>query len=398
MPLFKYLAALPGESAREIQIEAENPTEALNKLRSRRLVPVRFFGETEPTPTGFLANRKKIDTYDFTVQLSPLLAANIPLERALGIIAEGCRNGDQKEFVNALRQGLHEGKKFSGLVRSYGKAFPGFYANLVESGEESGCLGEVVEELRKFMEENKEMREFIISSSIYPAVVFGVTILVSLLMFIVFIPRFSQIFLDMGRELPGSMVFLMSLSGFLQWAWWLVPLALYLVWRMCKWRFGEARLQEWRSRVLLTTPVLGPLVIQLELGKFIRTMAILISNHVEIIRTVKISTRVIQNRVLRSSFDSLEGRLKGGHKLSEGLHDNPYLPPGLTAKLRVGEESGSVGPMLTKSAEQLESGSRRQIKRLLSMFEPLVIVFLALVVMVVVVSIFLAIMEMNSAE
>ena len=119
------------------------------------------------------------------------------------------------------------------------------------------------------------------------------------------------------------------------------------------------------------------------------------STHVDIIRTVRISIRVIQNQVIRASFSDLERRLKGGEKLSASLSNNPFLPPGLASKIRVGEESGTVGPMLTRSADHIEEGTRRKVKRLLSLFEPVVIVFLAMMVLIVVVSIFMAIMELN---
>jgi len=134
------------------------------------------------------------------------------------------------------------------------------------------------------------------------------------------------------------------------------------------------------------------------MGKFVRTLAILISNHVDIIKTVRIAVKVIQNPLIRSSFNDLEGKLKSGLKLSAALEANEFLPKGLASRLRVGEESGTSGDMLMKAAGHVEEDTRRQIKRLLSMFEPLVIVGLALVVMTVVLAIFMAIMELNSVE
>ena len=125
-------------------------------------------------------------------------------------------------------------------------------------------------------------------------------------------------------------------------------------------------------------------------------MAILISNHVEIIRTVKISGRIIVNPVVSESFKDIDRKLKGGEKLSAALRGNRFVPPTLVPMLRVGEESGTVGEMLIKIAGNLENDTRLKIKRLLSLFEPAVIVFLAVVVLVVVVSIFVAMMEINS--
>ena len=130
--------------------------------------------------------------------------------------------------------------------------------------------------------------------------------------------------------------------------------------------------------------------------KYIRTLAILIGNHVEIIRTMKISEKIIGNPVIAEHFSDIGRKLKGGAKLSAALSTNPYLPSSMPPMLRVGEESGTVGEMLDRIATHLENDTRLKIKRLLSLFEPAVIVFLAVMVLIVVVSIFVSMMELNS--
>ncbi len=397
MSVYRYIAVAPGNAPGEVLIEADNEKEALSKLRSRQLRPIRYCGEVdEDGGRSFSLHRKKINTFEFTRQLAPLLDSFIPLERALGIIADSTSEKDQRDFVNSLRQGLHEGKKFSELVRQHGKLFPGYYANLIESGEETGCLPDVVRELHKFMGESKELKDFVVSSSIYPLAILSITLIVTVLLFTVFVPRFSKIFLDMGRDLPPTMEMLTGVSTFFAWAWWLIPLSLVLIFFGLRAMLGENELR-WRwSKFMLKLPLLGRVMIDLEMCKYIRTLAILISNHVEIIRTVRISGRIISNPVIARAFDGIDRKLKGGDKLSGAFRDNPFLPTSLTPMLRVGEESGTVGEMLVKIAENLENDTKLKIKRLLSLFEPAVIVFLAGVVLIVVVSIFIAMMEINS--
>jgi len=396
MSVYRYIAVSPGAKPSEVLIEAENEKEALSKLRSRQLSPIRYCGEVgEDGGKRFSLRRKRIDTFEFTRQLSPLLDSYIPLERALGIIADSTKEKDQRDFVNSLRQGLHEGKKFSELVRQHGKLFPGYYANLIESGEETGCLPDVVRELHKFMGESKELKDFVVSSSIYPLAILSVTLIVTILLFTVFVPRFSKIFIDMGRDLPPTMVMLTDVGTFMLWSLLAIPLG-FLAWLLLRHFFGAAELRWHWSKILLKIPLLGQVMIDLEMCKYIRTLSILIANHVEIIRTVRIAGRIISNPVIARSFDGVDRKLKGGDKLSGAFRDNPYLPHSLTPMLRVGEESGTVGEMLIKIAGNLENDTRLKIKRLLSLFEPAVIVFLALVVLVVVVSIFVAMMEINS--
>lgn len=397
MGLYKYIVASRNEGSREILIEADSPAEALNKIRSRRLTPVRCLGEAEVGKGGFsLFHRTKIDTFVLTRQLAPLLNSYIPLERALGIIADSTDEPEQKAFVNGLRQGLHEGKKFSELVRSNGSLFPDYYANLVESGEESGCLPDVVSQLYKFMAESKELRGFLISSSIYPAVILSVTLLVVILMFTVFVPRFVTIFEDMGRETPGSMNFLLGLSGFFKWAWWMIPLVI-VAGRFALIRgMGRREYDETMAAFKLRIPLIGPISASLEVCRCLRTMAIMTANHVEIIRTVRIAGRIIHNPVVAKPFQPIADRLKGGERLSAALQGNPYVPRETTPMLRVGEESGNLGEMLMRIADNLETDTRSRIKRLLSLFEPAVILFLAACVLLVVVSIFSAMMELNA--
>ncbi|MBR2344930.1 MAG: type II secretion system F family protein [Lentisphaeria bacterium] len=394
MALYKYIAAKPGHTPEEIIIEGANEKEALAKLRLRGMTPVRFAGIEDAGKSRF--GGRRADVFEFTRQLTPLLGANIPLEQSLAIISEGSGDQEQKEFVNSLRQGLHEGKRFSELVRSYGSLFPSYYANLIESGEETGCLPEVTAELYKFMSESKETRDFIVSSSIYPCVIFSVVLVVSVVLFAVFVPHFAKIFADMGRELPGSMRILVAIGGFFKWAWWLIPLIFTGTYFYLRYHFG---IEKWKlilGRLLIKIPVFGRIVIDLEMCKYLRTLAILVGNHVEIIRTVRIAGRIISNPAVAAGFDGIDRKLKSGEKLSAALKGNEFVPRSTASMLRVGEESGQVGEMLASIAGNLEVDTRTRIKRLLGLFEPAVIIFLAVIVLGVVVAIFVSMMEINS--
>ena len=400
MALYKYLAAAPGQKAQEILIEADNQKESINKLRARKMRPIRYMGEASITGSNgkfkFLSGRSGIDTFTFTRQLAPLLSAYIPLERALGIIADGAEDPRQKAFVNSLRQGLHEGKKFSELTRSHGSLFPDYYANLIETGEESGCLPEVLNQLYKFMSESKDLKGFIISSAIYPSVILSVTVIVVTLLFTVFVPKFAGVFADMGRATPPSLNRLIAVSAFAKWAWWLIPLLIFAGCMLYIQMYGKDKFNYKISQLRLKIPMIGRITSDLEMCRYIRTLSIMTSNHVEIIKTVKIAGRIIHNPVIAVQFKSIVSRLKGGEKLSATLQGNPYVPKEMVPMLRVGEESGNVGDMMVRIAENLEADTRAKIKRLLALFEPVVILILAGAVLMVVVSIFTAMMDMNS--
>ena len=159
---------------------------------------------------------------------------------------------------------------------------------------------------------------------------------------------------------------------------------------------GEDRWQTGKSRFMLSLPLFGRILADLEMCRYLRTLAIMLANHVEIIRTVRIAERIIRNPVIARSFRGLADKIRGGAKLSAAIKDNPFVPGEMAPMLRVGEESGTVGEMLGNIADNLEADTRMKIKRLLSLFEPAVIVFLAAAVLIVVASIFMAMMDLNA--
>ena len=266
---------------------------------------------------------------------------------------------------------------------------------MIETGEESGCLPEVTRELRRFLKESKEFREFVLTSSIYPAIVISVTFLVVVLLFTVFIPRFAKIFEELGREMPFLTRSMLGVGNLMQSVWWLWPLLIaggIILYRRSR-RAG--RLKAAKDRFLLRLPLLGGIIVAVQTGRFLRTLSIMVKNHVQLLPAVRISRKVIENDVIRESFASVEERLRGGSRLSVILSASPYMPPGSIAMLKIAEESGEIGEMLERIAEESEEDIRVRVKRLLAFLEPGIILVLAGVVLLVVLSIFLAIMDMN---
>lgn len=397
MPLFKYKVSSPDGRSSEILIEGDSQSDSLARLRSRNLIPLEFKGEADSARAAgsFSLFKKDIDVYAFTNSLVPLLKAHIQLEKALGIIAEGQEKESTANIIAELRRGLHEGKKFSALIRDQGNRFPPIYSNLVEAGEETGSMVEVMSELQRFLNERKEMRDFLITSSIYPAVILSVSSTVVLLLFTVFLPRFSKIFLEMGRELPLPTKIMLSFSSFIHTFWWIIPIliiaAIVFFSRVKK---GGSEKDIW-DKITIKLPIFGKLIQSMEISRFIRTLAVLINNHVHLLTAVRIASRIIGNRTISESLAAITHELKGGSRLSMTLEKSSFIPKIVVQMLRVGEESGAMGDMLNQSAETLEGQLRTKIKRLLALFEPALILILSLVVLAVVLSIFLAIVEMN---
>ncbi len=398
MPLYKFKAADSSGKVSVLIIEGDSDSDALSRLRRRNMTPVASYGVvTGDAAAKFsLFKRDSFNVNEFTDRLVPLLSAHIPLERALGIIANGMEGSSSADVVNSLRRGLHEGKRFSELVRDNGSRFPRLYANLVQTGEETGNLAAVMVELRNFLIASKELKDFIITSSIYPVIILSVTSGVVLLVFTFFIPHFANIFEDMGRELPLLTRILLGISQIFTGLWWLWLLLIAGVLSLWSKRKQDGPIRDRWEKFLLRLPLFGRLICETEMSRFIRTLSILISNHVHLLNTMQIANRVISNKYIAESFDGVANDLKGGKRLSAALSKNPYIPRLAIQMLMIGEESGNQGEMLNHVADELENGLRLRIKRLLAFFEPAMILIMALVIFIVVLAIFLPIMEMNN--
>ena len=188
---------------------------------------------------------------------------------------------------------------------------------------------------------------------------------------------------------------MLGVGNLMQSVWWLWPLLIaggIILYRRSQ-RAG--RLKAAKDRFLLRLPLLGGIIVAVQTGRFLRTLSIMVKNHVQLLPAVRISRKVIENDVIRESFASVEERLRGGSRLSVILSASPYMPPGSIAMLKIAEESGEIGEMLERIAEESEEDIRVRVKRLLAFLEPGIILLLAGVVLLVVLSIFLAIMDMN---
>ena len=336
--------------------------------------------------------KHKFDVKNFADRLNPLLEANIPLEQSLGIIEEGYKNPDDIEVVRHLRNGLHEGKRFSALLREMDDVFPPLFSSLIEVGEESGCLPEVTKELRKFLKESKDFRNFVLTSSIYPAIVISVTFGVLVLLFTVFIPRFAKIFDELGREMPLLTRTMLNIGNVFQTVWWLwFILIIGIIWGIGKYR-NSHWFRLWKSKTALKLPIVNGIVTSIEVSRFIRTLSIMLKNHVKLLLAVTVSKKIFNNLIIAKDFEPIESELYKGDKLSHILKNNQYMPQGSVAMLRIAEESGDLGEMLERIAQESEEETRLKVKRLLAFLEPVVIMILALIVLLVVLSI---LMEMN---
>jgi general secretion pathway protein F len=397
MPLYRFRVSDTAGAVSEVLIEGDSQTDATRRVQRRGLVPVRFLGEGAEggRAGGGWRLGGGLNVIDFTDRLVPLLEADIPLERALGILGEGSEDSQETQVVNDLRRGLHEGRKLSQLIRDRGQMFPREYASVVEAGEEAGALPQVMGELRRFLNEGREFRAFLISSSLYPLVVLSVSLAMVGVLLGVVVPKFAGVLMSAGRDLPPSTQFLVTLSDLVRGYWWIAPVVLAVVLVLVRQLRHEGKVRRQFDDLMLRLPLMRHLVLLGDLSRMARTMSILMRSGVHLLETVSIGARVLRNTRLRDSIAGLGSGLRQGERLSKAFSGSRLIPPFFVRMLAVGEETGSVETMLERVADRYEEEVRRLVKRLLGLFEPIVIVVLGLCVAGIVVSMFLAIMDIQ---
>ncbi|NOY79888.1 MAG: type II secretion system F family protein [Kiritimatiellaeota bacterium] len=399
MALYRFRVSNPAGIVSELLIEGDSQADATRRVQRRGLMPIQFLGEGALPAEGrrSWSFRRRLDVYDFTDRLVPLLEADIPIERALGIISDGMDDPFARQLVSDMRRGLHEGRKFSQLIHDRDYLFPPIFASVVEAGEEAGALPGVMAQLHRFLGEARELRSFIISASIYPIVVLCVSLglVTALLGFVV--PRFAGVLATAGRHVPPLTQFLLDISAALRQYWWAFPLALalfLLLIREARRETGPVR-EAW-DRLLLRLPLVRRVTLMSNLARMARTMATLMRSGAHLLDTVTIASRVIQNTPLRRSVSGLAAGLRRGERLSHALSQSSLIPSFMIRMIAVGEETGEVEAMLNRVADRYEQELRRLIRRVLSVFEPAVIICLGLIVGLIVASMFLAIMDVQS--
>ncbi len=386
-------------------LKAEDETGAVRILQKQGYIPIRIQlmedgpGAAESRLTRWLSSLldrvSSKDVMVFTQDLAVLLGAGLPLDRALSILIDVAEKDRVKGIIDDVLKLVQGGAYLSDAMAKHPEAFSDFYINMVKAGEIGGVLPDVLNRLGLSLESSQELRDFIISAMIYPLflVLVGGASLVVLLTFV--IPKFSVIFSDMGTALPFSTKVLLTLSTGLKNWWWLIPMViaavLFLYDRYSRTPNGRLRL----DRLKLRLPLMGDLITKVETVRFARTLGVLLKSGVSILMALELVRATIANKVIADAMKHVHARVKEGDRLSKSLEEAGILPALGLQMIIVGEESGRLEEMLSQVAGSYEKSVKETVKRLTALLEPVMILFMGLVVGFVVISMLMGIFSMN---
>jgi general secretion pathway protein F len=395
---FKYQAFDNQGKIKAGQINAESQKDAIRILRRKKLTPIKI---EESKRGGQATRRGKIsntDLLDFTNGLCTLVEARVPLDKALKLLDGITESLAMKELVLNLLGDVKEGKTLADAMELHSHVFSKMYVNIVRAGEEGGILHELLPDLAEFLETSAKTRQEIVTAMIYP-IVLSVTGILSVLLLLVFVvPQFAAMFEDSGSEIPPSAVFLLNLSAFIQ-NYWLIFLILFVsaifYWRRLD-NDPSAKLR--KDNFLLKLPLIGPLILYKECAVFSRTLGALLGAGIPLIRGLRVSKEVILNSFLVKHLNDVEEDVRGGAGLGLSLEKTGVFPTLLHQLVTVGEESGRTSSILVKSAGTFENFVRNQMSAIVSALQPALIIFLAIAVGGITITMLSAVFSMNAVE
>ncbi len=403
MPVFAYKAADQRGQTIDGVMEAADAQSVVERLQRDAYFPIHVAPQQERAALSGLRitalRGQRVPGRDlaaFTQQLATLLEAGLPLDRALGIL-EGLAPSLRLRAITAdvlrsVRGGTSLGEA---LAKHHPRPFSRLYINMVRAGESGGVLEQTLRRLAEFLEEAQEFRDTLVSALIYPTLLatVGGAAVIFLMTFV--IPRFADIFRDLGSAIPWPTQVLMAVSGWLTRYWWAVAggvLAIALLLRA--WvatAAGRLRADE----LILGVPVLGAVVLQTEVARFARITGTLLKSGVPMLAALGVVKEMMGNLVLARAVDGLADGVRRGAGLSRPMDDSHVFPALATHMVRVGEETGRLEDMLLKVGATFETDTRKQVKRLIALVEPAIILVMGLVVAFIVVAMLMAILSIT---
>lgn len=395
---FKYQAFDTEGKVQTGELSAESEREAIRILQGKNLTPVKV----QETKRIFGRGRNKkishADILDFTNGLCTLVDARVPIDKALRLLDGVTESSAMRELVLNLLRDVKEGKSLAQAMENHSHVFSRMYVNIVRAGEEGGILHELLPDLTDFLETSAKTRQAVISAMIYPVVLLVTGIISVFLLLIFVVPQFAVMFEDVGTEIPSSAAFLLSLSNFVQSYGYLFVIAAVIciyLWKRLD-RDPQTKLQ--KDGFLLSLPLVGTLILYQECAVFARTLGALIGAGIPLIQALRISREVIANSVLTSHLLKVEEDVRGGSGLGISLERTNRFPTLLHQLVAVGEESGRTSDILLKTAVTFDTYVRNQMSALVSALQPALIIFLAIAVGGITITMLSAVFSMNAVE
>jgi type IV pilus assembly protein PilC len=391
MPVYTYRGTNRAGSSVSGEVTATSKAELQNILRRQQITATKMSekGKEFNLPT-FGATVKAKELAVFTRQFSVMIDAGLPLVQCLEILAGQQENKLFQKVLTGTRSAVEGGATLSAAMRQFPKVFDALYVNMVEAGETGGILDTILQRLSLYIEKNVKLQRAVKSALVYPVGVLTVAAGVIILLLWKVVPIFATLFAGLGVALPLPTRIVIGMSGFIgSYFGLMVLIGFVAAILVIKVWYGTPQGRYILDSMLLKAPLVGILLRKIAVARFTRTLGTLISSGVPILEGLDITARTAGNAVVEKALMKVRKALEEGKSLTEPLRETEVFPGMVTQMIGVGEQTGAMDAMLQKIADFYEDEVDAAVKDLLTALEPVMIVFLGVVVGGVVISMYL---------
>ena len=400
MPAYSFEALDPEGQTRRGVLEADTAKHARSQLRAQDWVPLKV----EPVQrrgNGLNTVIWESKVFGNTVlavwtrQLSGLVSAGLPLERALSALADEAETPRQRDLVSALRTEVNAGAPFAKALSQHPREFSAIYTAVIGAGEQSGHLGLVLERLADDLQEQQNLRSKLLAAGLYPAIVCVVALVIVLFLLAYVVPQVAQVFGSNQQQLPVLTTVMLALSRFVQnfWLWGVLLIAALSACGHVALKQADMRLRF--DAAWLQLPLIGRLARGYNAARFASTLAMLATAGVPILKALQAAADTLSNTALKRDAQDALVLVREGAPLASALSQHPRFPRLLVMFSRLGEQTGTLPTMLQRAATQLSEEVQRRALQLATILEPLLIVAMGAMVMLIVLAVMLPIIQLN---
>ena len=399
MITFSYQARdMSGKIVSGIQ-DALNEDNAVTSLMSRGLMVLSLQQKSAVTKVRKKTwTVKETDLVLFTRQLSTMIEAGISLVQALTALYDQCdpkRQKSLRHIISDVTTRVQGGETFHESIAKHPRVFDRLFVSMVKAGEHGGLLAEILDRLAGFLEASARLRKKVKSAMTYPVIVICIAMAITTFLIVKVVPIFGEIFKDFGSQLPAPTQFLIDVSDFMRGEWYFLLLAIGGTFFGIRFFLRSTRGKQLWDKWKLKLPVFGPLIHKICMSRFARTFAQLIRSGVPILEVLDIVGGASGNHVVETSIQSVGADVEKGDNLSVALSKKAIFPPMMLRMVAAGEATGKIDTMLEKMADFWDEEIEAMLDALTSLIEPMLIVFLGVIVGGIVIAMFLPIFKLN---
>lgn len=382
-------------------LDAETESEVIVSLRRQSVFPTKISKEVSSSPAvnlNFLKPKvKSKDLAVFCRQFSTIIGAGISVVECVDILRKQTENRTLRETLNEIFEDVQKGMTLSASMRKFKKVYPEILVNMVAAGEISGALDTIMHRMMIHYEKEHKLNQKVSSAMVYPImlIIFSVGVSTILLTFV--LPAFVEMFVSLGATLPTPTRVLLRISEILRQYWYIFVLAILLITygfqRMLSSADGRMRYDNFK----LFVPVFGPVNRKVATARFSRSLATMLASGISILDAVDLVTKVLGNQAVAAKIQESTERLKKGEGISGPLAQTKIFPPMMISMLRIGEETGALDKMLESTADFYDDEVNFAVEKLVAVLNPIILLFMALVVSFIVISVALPMYEVINA-